>query len=301
MRHRAPYRRPVRAWPPIDDPSVLAWLALDQDAWRAVLEQRFRSLGPRPFDDPAYAHALGYPWARPAGSYVLREGDIELVEDMDPDDRRAVVEIFARDRHPLVAFGANGSPSRLLERFGTLDDAADRAVLVLTGMLDGVDVGAQASPTAFGTMPGALFASPGTAVRASVLWLTSRQLAIVTLAELGYRFGRLDRARFVTDDEGVEVDGLFAYVSRIGALRLDGEPVALAAVPATGRTARPMTQEELLDALAPLALGPGAGARDLARACFEDIVAVTRALVPVTWPTAARLPDDDWTPHPGVP
>jgi len=288
----------MRDWPPIHDPQVLEWLALDDEAWRAVLEQRVRRLGRRPYDAAALEHALGYPWERPAGSYVLRQGEVERVEDTEPGERRTLVSEFARDRHPLVAFGANGAPSRLQARFAAFDDPADRVVLVLTGELQGVDVGAQASPTAFGTMPGVLFASPGTAVRASVLWLTPVQLAELTKAELGYRLGRLDRARFVMNDAGVAIGDLFAYVSRIGALRVDGQPVALAAIPARGRSAHAMTQEELLDAVATLALGPSARAADVVRMCFEDMPALARKVAPLTWPTAVRLPDDHWTPYP---
>jgi hypothetical protein len=288
----------VRDWPPIHDPRVLEWLALDDEAWRAELERRVRALGRRPYDAAALEHALGYPWRRPAASYVLRGDTVVLLEDIAPDDRRAVVAAFAGDRHPLVAFGANGAPSRLQDRFSGFGDAADRAVLVLTGELHGVDVGAQASPTAYGSMPGALFASPATAVRASVLWLTGPQLAELTKAELGYRLGRLDRARFAMDEADVEVDDLFGYVSRIGALRLDGEPVALAAIPATNRTARAMTQEELLDAVAALALGRTARAADVVRFCFEDMPGLFEKVVPLTWPTALRLPDDHWTPYP---
>ena len=50
---------------------------------------------------------------------------------------------------------------------------------------------------------------------------------------------------------------VFAFIGRTGALRLDGQPVALAAVPARDRRARAMTQEELLPALGVLAFGPG--------------------------------------------
>ena len=288
----------LREWPPIHDPVVLEWLALDDAAWRAVLEQRWRRLEPRPYDAAALEHALGYPWERPAGSYVLREGDVELIEDIPPGDRRAVVSAFARDRHPLIAFGANGAPSRLQERFAGSADPDDHEVLVLTGELHDVDVGAQPSPTPFGTMPAVLFASPGTAVRASVLWLTPAQLAELTKAELGYRLGRLDRARFVMDEAGVSVRDLFAYISRIGAMRLDRAPVALAAVPATGRSARAMTQEQLLDTVATLALGPSARAADVVRMCFEDMPALAERVVPLTWPTALRLPDDHWTAYP---
>ncbi len=288
----------MRDWPPIHDPRVLEWLALDDEAWLAVLQQRVGGFGSRPYDAAALEHALGYPWERPAGSYVLRDGEIELVEDMAPGDRRATVSAFARDRHPLVAFGANGAPSRLQTRFAAFEDPADRAVLVLAGDLHGVDVGAQAAPSVFGSMPGALFASPGTAVRAAVLWLTPAQVAELTLAELGYRLGRLDRARFTMDEAGVEVDDVFAYVSRIGALRLDGEPVALAAIPATGRSARALTQEQLLDAVAALVLGPEARAGDVVRMCCEDIFALAPRIAELMWPTALRLPDDHWTPYP---
>lgn len=288
----------MRDWPPIHDPQVLAWLALDHEAWLTVLEERIGAFGSRPFDEDAYAHGLGYPWERPAGSYVMRDGEVEVIADMEPRDRQAVVSVMGEGRHPLVAFGANGAPSRLQDRFGAFEDPADREALVLTGELHDLDVAAQASPTAYGAMPGVLVASPGTAVRASVLWLTPLQLATLTFAELGYRLGRLDRACFVMDEADVTVDDLFAYVSRIGALRLDGEPVALAAIPATGRTLRAMTQEELFDAVAALAFGPQTRARDLARRCFEDPAAMLRAVMPVTWPTAVRLPDEDWTPYP---
>lgn len=288
----------MRDWPPIHDPRVLEWLALDHDAWRAALAERVRAFGSRRFDQAAYEHALLYPWERPAGSYLLRGSDVVLVDEMDPGERRAVVSSFSRERDPLITFGANGAPSRLESRFEELDDPEDRTILVLTGTLHGLDVGAQASPTAFGSMPGALFASPGTAVRASLLWVTPRQLAALTIMELGYHLGRLDRARFVMDEAEVEVDDLFAYISRIGALRLDGGPVALAAIPATGRTAPAMTQEELLDTIAALALGPGARAADVVRMCVEDTVALLEKVTPLTWPTAIRLPDDHWTRYP---
>ncbi|HEX8053596.1 MAG TPA: hypothetical protein VF517_11440 [Thermoleophilaceae bacterium] len=285
-------------WPPIHDPQALRWISLDDETWLAELEKRVRAFGSRAYDAAALEHALGYPWERPSGSYVLRGGQVSLIEDIEPAERRAAVAEHARDRYPLVAFGANGAPSRLQDRFASFEDPRDRDALVLTGELHGVDVGAQASPTAFGSMPGVLFASPGTAVRAAVLWLTPAQLGELTKAELGYRLGRLDRARFTMDEAGVSVDDVFAYVSRIGTLRLDGEPVALGAVPARGRSARAMTQEQLLEAVGTLALGRPVGAADVVRMCFEDMAALMSKLIPLTWPTALRLPDDEWSPYP---
>ena len=284
------------AWPPLDDPDVLHWLALDDDAWRAALEQRVRALGQRRYDAAAFEHALRYPWERPAGSYLLDDGVVHGLSALD--GKAEAVAAARRDRHPLIAFGANASPSRLDQRFAAFDDPVERRVLVVSGELHGVDVGAQASPTAFGTMPAVLFPSTGTAVDAAVLWVTPRQLAVLTRAELGYRLGRLERAHFVAD-EGVGVIARpWAYVSRIGALRIDRQPVALSAIRARGRTAQAMTQRELLGYVAALAFGPAARAEDLVRRCFSDMPAVTADLSPRTWPTALRLPDDHWTPFP---
>src|SRR3954451_12347968 len=92
----------VRDWPPIEDPRVLEWLALDHDAWRAALGERIRAVGPRAYGTAELERALAYPWERPPGSYVLRHGQVELLEEIEPSERRAVVSSFARDRHPLV-------------------------------------------------------------------------------------------------------------------------------------------------------------------------------------------------------
>jgi hypothetical protein len=290
----------VRDWPPIDDPELLAWLAIDDDAWKRWIREEVWARGPRPFTAADAKRALGYPWKRPAGSYVVREKQVALLEEMDEGARVALVEEFATDRYPLVAFGANGAPSRLIERFSDFQDPADRGALVLTGDLHEVDVGANATPSIMGTVPGALFASPGTSVRASVLWLTAPQLAKLTKAELGYRLGRLERAHFAMDEALVEVEDLFAYVSRGGALQIEGEPIALAAVPATGRAARAMTQAELLELFAEMAFGRSMPAPEVIRMCHEDMVGLADRVTPITWPTALRLPSDHWTPYPAA-
>ena len=127
-------------------------------------------------------------------------GEVGALADLGEDERRDVVAAYAADRHPLLAFGANGAPERLRARFL---DLSERVALVLTGELHDADVGARASPTPFAAMPSA---SPGTAVRASVLWLTARQVTDIAGAELGSTLGRVEQARFVMDEAGVEVD-----------------------------------------------------------------------------------------------
>lgn len=99
------------------------------------------------------------------------------------------------------------------------------------------------------------------------------------------------------DEADLAVADVFAYVHRLGTFCIDGAPVALAAVPATDRTATALTQEELLDLVAPLVLGPDAGWEDLIRAVHEDMAGVTDRLSETVWPTALQL-QSGWTPYP---
>lgn len=282
----------MRDWPPIHDPDVRAWMALGDEDWLSAVRARAADFD-MPFTEAAYQFGLGYPWDRPAGSYLLRDGQVRPITDVD-------LRAFTADRHPLVTFGANGAPHRLIERFAGFDEPSDRDVLVLTGHLHDFDVGANVVPVQYGAVPAILFHSPGTAVRAAVLWLTPLQVETLVFAELGYRLGRLDHARFEIDEVDLTIDVVFAFIGRTGALRLNGHPVALAAVPARGRTAPAMTQEELLAALGDLAFGPGTTPRDVARRCFEDHNAVVRALLPLTGPAALQLPAGSWTPFPSA-
>jgi len=268
-------------------------MALGDDEWLPALMARAGESVMPPFTEAAYQFGLAYPWERPAGSYLLCDGEVRSIADVD-------LQAFTADRHPVVTFGANGAPHRLIERFAGFPEPADRDVLVLTGHLHDFDVGANIVPVPYGAVPAILFDCPGTAVRAAVLWLTPLQTETLVFAELGYRLGRLDHAQFEIDEVDVTIDVVFAFIGRTGALRLDGKPVALAAVPARDRTSRAMTQEELLHALGVLAFGPGTTARDMARRCFEDHSSVVRALPPLTEPTALQLPAESWTPYPST-
>jgi hypothetical protein len=287
----------LREWPPITEPELLERLGLDDEAFMAYMRNLAAALGPRRFDRAKYEWALGYPWERPEGSYLLRDEEARLLEDSSPQERKAIIAAFTEGRHPLVSFGANAAPSRLAAKFAHFEDDADRELLVLTGDLHGVDVGAVASPGILGYMPAALFSSPGTAVRAAVVWVTAAQATQLAWSELTYRLGCLDEAWFEMDDADVEIEDLFAFVARLGAFCIDGSPVAMAAVPAKGRTAPAMTQEELLDEVARRVLAPDARAEELVRAVFDDIAGVMRSASDTVWPSSQQL-QSRWTPFP---
>ena len=287
----------MRDWPPITEPELLERLALDNDEFFASLQDVIAAWPRREYDPAFFEHARGYPFERPPGSYVLRGEAVELLRDADPTVCESTVAALTETRHPILAFGANASPSRLAMKFGHFTDEADREVLVLTGELHDLDIGGVPSAPLFGYMPASLFASPGTAVRAAVIWVTPAQVTQLAWSEATYRFGRLEEARFEADEADLEVDDLFAFIARLGAFCIDGEPVALAAIPARDRTAIAMTQEELLDAVAGLVLGPDARAEDLARASCEDMAAVLARASDAVWPRGRQL-SSRWTPYP---
>ena len=286
-----------REWPPIVEPELLARLALDDEEFYAAARKMSEMWGRREYTPALLERALGYPWERPTGSYLLRDDRVELLSDADASARESIVETFTEGRHPILSFGGNAAPEWLTTKFAHFWEAENKEVLVLTGELHDVDVGASASPSPLGYMPGTLFASPGTAVRAAMVWCTADQLTQLTWSEMPYQLGRLEDARFVMDEADVEVEQVFAYVSRFGAFCVDERPIALAAVPAKNRTATELTQEALLDLVAPRLLEPEARAEDLVRAVWEDMAGVITRASKVVWPCSQPL-RSRWTPFP---
>jgi hypothetical protein len=288
-------------WPTIDEPQLLHRLGLDDEAFRAYVAEYADLLGPRVLTDELYERALAYPWSRPERSYLLTDRTVTLLHQSTAQEqsriRAAYTDPDTSGRFPLLAFGSNGAPGALRLKFAHFD-GADRDVLVLAGELHDFDVGASAHPTLYGSMPATLVPSPGTAVRAALLWVTPAQLLQLTWSEVSYAFGRLDGVCFTGDEESRVTEDILAYVSRFGAFCVDGEPVALAAIPATARRARALTQEELLDAAARIALGPGADARLLLQRLFADAGATVRVTGPALMATARPFASERFTPYP---
>ncbi|MDQ3741436.1 MAG: hypothetical protein M3389_10900, partial [Actinomycetota bacterium] len=236
----------------ITDPALLERLRMPDEVFAEHFRGLVANFPAREWSQEAFERGLRYPWYRPARSYLLRDGEHRLLHELAPEERAAVVERHVGEgsgRAPLLAFGSNAAPRNLAIKLAHHEDAADREVLVLAGELHELDVVAAASVAIYGAMPATLAASPGTAVRAAVLLVTAKQLTTLTWGEIPYRLGRLDGAPFTVEGgfEGLRLDAPLAYVSRWGAFAPDGEAVALAAVPATGRRLAAATQRELID------------------------------------------------------
>lgn len=271
---------------------------MDDREFEEFIGTLIESLPVRTYEPAVLERAVGYPWARPQGSYRLRGGDVQSLDALSTGERKQVLAEFASEdcgRLPLLAIGSNGAPEALERKFAHFPEESDRAVLALTGRLHDFDVGVSPQPTVYGSMPATLFPSPGTKVCATVLWVTPTQFTQLVWSELSYRLGRL-RTRFDVDELDTSFDEVLVFVSRFGAFCVDNRPAALAAVPASGRTAEALTQEQLLDAVAELALGPGANAEALVRAVFEDTTEVARKVAATVWKESQPFASEHWTP-----
>ncbi|HYC81150.1 MAG TPA: hypothetical protein VEB65_05150 [Solirubrobacterales bacterium] len=287
-------------WPPIEERELQARLELGDAEFRQMVTEIARAIPPREFDAAALAFAVGYPWARPPGSYELRDGEVALLAELPEGEREALIERYRRPaagRVPLLAIGSNAAPAALERKFAHFEAAEDRAVLALTGWLRDFDVGPSASVTIYGSLPATIFPSPGTEVAATILWVTAPQFTQLTWSELSYWLGRLHTPFAVAEAEA-HFDDVLVYVSRFGTFCPEDEPVALAAVPARGRTALALSQEELLGVAATLALGPGSSAEDLVRACCEGMGGLVERLAERVWSRARPFESPDWTPYP---
>jgi hypothetical protein len=190
----------------------------------------------RPETEELIRRALTYPYDPPAGSFV-QIGDRTLPvppEEIDVEGRRA-----------LLAYGANASPEALTRKLAALPPAP---IPVLRVALSGWDVVYSAHVTRYGAVPAAVVASPGTVASVHLVFPDDEQLAAIAATEgQNYRLERLADfgAELEIGGEGPrEID---AFIGVHGPLLLDGSPVALAAIPATGRVFPSLTTPQMID------------------------------------------------------
>jgi hypothetical protein len=189
-----------------------------------------------PDSDELVRRALAYPYEPPAGSFVqIGERTLPVPpEEVDVAGRRA-----------LLAYGANASPEALTRKLAGLPP---RPIPVLRIALRGWDVVYSAHITRYGAVPAAVVPSPGTTASVHLVFPDEEQLAAIAATEgSNYRLERLTdfEARLEIGDEAVgEID---AFIGVYGPLLVDGSPVALAAIPASGRAFPAMTMPAMLE------------------------------------------------------
>jgi hypothetical protein len=198
-------------------------------------------------DPDVLARALGYPYERPPGSFRYWPADhrVEPLTSLDARDAAA--------RTVVLAIGSNAAPEQLRRKFSGVSSAAD-SIPVLSAVLRDHDVVHAALVASYGSVPATLLANPCTTCRVHVTLLDPVQLERMHESEsLGRAYDLVE-----VDPSLVDVDLLGrperveAYVARSGPMLVDGAPVALAAIQATGREVPAWAQPAVLAHLATL-------------------------------------------------
>jgi hypothetical protein len=124
---------------------------------------------------------------------------------------------------PLLAYGANAAPERLAGKLGGAPAAA------LAARLRGWAVVHSAHISPYGAVPATIVPDPGAVADVHVLLLDPQAAALVDRTEPNYDRLRLTGLDLEVDRLG-RVEVADAYVSRWGALHLDGHTVPLGAM-----------------------------------------------------------------------
>ncbi len=205
---------------------------------------------PQPGSDDRLARALGYPYPAHLGDFLFRGGEALPLAPDHPLDALT----------PVIAVGSNRAPQQLARKFAGMDVA----VPVTRLQARDVDVVHAAHLAGYGSVPATLAASPGTVTELWITWLDRVALERMDATEaVGVNYDRVTVALSWVDAGSRAPERALLYAARRGLMRLDGSPVALASIPATGRLHPALSQEQVLRRLHAVR---GAGA-------FEDWLA----------------------------
>ncbi|MGI8663837.1 MAG: hypothetical protein ACR2LQ_11610 [Acidimicrobiales bacterium] len=190
--------------------------------------------------DEIVERALGYPYDRPAGSFLFdaRTGRATVTE---------ATELDIAGRHAVLAIGSNAAPIRLAQKLHGF--AGDPCIPVVAVELFDHDVVYAATIASYGSVPATLVASPGTQVAVHVTVLDDEQLELMNTSEISaYTLEVVARER--VRSLVALPHPIWAYVASAGPVSSEGRPIALAAVRATDRIYRAMSEAVLLGRLA---------------------------------------------------
>lgn len=256
-------------WPPLQDEYLLRRLNAGEAEFQRISLELAAYFGNREFDRERFERALRYPFERPEVSFRMVDGAVELLDDASglPNDWSL------EPRYPVLTIGSNGSPGVLARKLSGLPEDG-REVVVLTGDFIDHEIAPCGHVALYGSVPATIVPDPGVRVRAGLIIATAAQAEVLTHSEIPYALVRIDGSPFVPDLDVPAPESVFAFVSRTGSFEIDGESLALAAIPAKHRTARAVTQSELLAAVASLV--EVADPETLVRRVFADYEWATR-------------------------
>jgi hypothetical protein len=166
-------------------------------------------------------------------------------------------------RWPVIAYGSNANPDALRRKLSK--GAPPLFVPLLAATLPGFDTVYSAHVSTYGAIPATLYASPGASLSTYVLLLDEEQLELMDATEPNYRRNLLRVRDRLQLEDGPSLAEAYAYMSRWGALSVDGSPVGLQAVEvAGGEVERRMSEPEALEHVRRL-LGAGESVEEFVR------------------------------------
>ncbi|NQW11178.1 MAG: hypothetical protein HQ481_15040 [Alphaproteobacteria bacterium] len=184
-------------------------------------------------DPSILARALGYPYPAHPAEYLFRDGRAEPLATDYPLDGLT----------PVIAVGSNRAPDQLARKYA----GWDVTIPVTRHRAHDVDVVYAAHMASYGAIPATLAASPGTVVELWITWLDEAALARMDATEaVGVNYDRFRVSIAFEHDERPVPASVLLYVARRGLLRLDEQPIALAAIPAEHRRYEPAAMGDLL-------------------------------------------------------
>lgn len=205
-----------------------------------------------------FVNGVAYPYVR-LGPRSLMDASVRAGTSTLPArvllERLGLGDEIDRPRTPVLAYGANANVDALTRKYVTSGFSSPAVIPVVEGTLTGYDVTWAPHLVFNGAMPATIVASPGTTVSVWVTWLDAAELEQMHQTEgVGsmYSYGRLRQVPLEVAGPPVAEPGV--YVDCFGALRIDGQVLAVDAVPAEHRRLRAVTSAGAL-ARAAKALG----------------------------------------------
>lgn len=189
------------------------------------------------------ARALGYPYPRPRGSYLVDARD-GTSTPLDP------AALDTAGRTAVLAIGSNAAPEQLQRKWAGHD--VDAMVPVVAVDLVDHDVVYAAAIAHYGSVPATLAASAGTRAKIHVTLLGPEQVELMDETE-GVHVGAYERIEVVTAlvDAPIALPlPVMAYVSGAGPFLVAGAPIAIAEIEGTGRRGNVRTQHAVLSLIA---------------------------------------------------
>tara|TARA_Y100001936_G_scaffold253870_1_gene321779 strand:- start:7624 stop:8298 length:675 start_codon:yes stop_codon:yes gene_type:complete len=152
-----------------------------------------------------------------------------------------------RDLIPVLAYGANASPSRLAIKFQSMNPGA--IIPVIPATLHDFDIVFASHFSSYGSIPATLQESPGTRVSVSVTWFNEKLLERMNETELGnrnYVLGSSDKIYLDIESIG-RVKNIYSYWTKRGCLLIHGSPISLKAILASNRKFIEYEEREILE------------------------------------------------------